>query len=99
MLDKTLDFAKEKTQKGTLVGDHYVAVGAGTLVGGIAAVAAVAKIADKVPAVEKAVEVVVSKGTGGAITLATSVLLAEDAYQSFQEGSTIKAGAETFGAA
>ena len=100
-LDKVVDFAKEKTQKGTLVGDHYVAVGAGTLVGGTAAVAGVSKLADAVPAVEKALEFTFQtngKLIGGAASLGAAALLAEDAVQSFKEGSTIKGGAQALGA-
>lgn len=99
MLDKGIDAVKEKTAKGTLVGDHYVAAGALTVVGGIAAVAGVAKLADNVPLVKSAVDVVVSKGTGGAINLAASVVLAEDAVQSLKEGKNIKGSAEALGAA
>lgn len=100
-LDKAVDFAKEKTQKGTLVGDHYIAVGAGTLVGGTAAVAGVAKIADAVPAVEQALEFVFEKNGKlllGAGALGTAYVLGEDAIQSFKEGSSVKAGFETLGA-
>ncbi len=100
-LDKALGFAKEKTQKGTLVGDHYIAVGAGTLVGGAAAISGVSKLADAVPAVEKALEFAFEtngKLLGGAASLGAAALLAEDAVQSFKEGSTIKGGAEALGA-
>ncbi|MGE3728784.1 MAG: hypothetical protein AB7I41_24765 [Candidatus Sericytochromatia bacterium] len=101
-LDKGVDWVKEKTQKGTLVGDHYIAAGAGTLVGGTAAIAGVAKIADNVPAVEKALDFVFNKNgklLAGSISLGASAVLAEDAIQSFKEGSTVKALAETGGAA
>lgn len=101
-LDKVVDFAKEKTAKGTLVGDHYVAVGAGTLVGGVAAVAGVAQLADKFPAIQNTLDFVFDKNgklLAGAASGAASYVLAEDAIQSFKEGSTMKAIAETAGAA
>jgi len=101
-LDKAVDSLKEHTQKGILVGDHYVAVGAGTIVGGIAAVAGVAKIADNVPAVKEAVEFVFDKNgklLAGTAAAGASFMLGEDAVQSFKEGSTMKGLAEGAGAA
>lgn len=101
-LDKAVDFVQEKTQKGTIVGDHYVAVGAGTLIGGVAAVAGVAQLADKVPAIEKGLDFVFNKQgklLAGAASGGAAYMLAEDAVQSFKEGSTVKAIAETGGAA
>ncbi|MFN4149950.1 MAG: hypothetical protein ACK4IX_03320, partial [Candidatus Sericytochromatia bacterium] len=78
-LEKGVDVIKENTKKGTLVGDHYVAVGAGTLVGGVAAVSGAVKLANAVPAVDKALSVLTSKGTLGAVALTGSAVLAEDA--------------------
>lgn len=101
-LDKVVDFAKENTKKGTLVGDHYILAGAGTLVGGIAAVAGVAKIADAVPAVQKAIEFTFDKNgklVAGTATATAAYVLGEDAIQSFKEGSTMKGIAEGAGAA
>lgn len=98
-LDKGVEFVHDKTKKGTIVGDHYIAAGALGVIGGVATVAGVAKIADKVPAVEKALELAFNKGTGGAVALASSVILAEDAVQSFKEGKSVLGGAEALGAA
>lgn len=101
-LDKAVEVVKDHTKKGTLVGDHYIAVGAGTLVGGTAAVAGVAKLADNIPAVEKALDFVFDQNgklLAGAASLGAAALLAEDAVESFKEGSTFKGSAETLGAA
>lgn len=98
-LEKGVDVIKENTKKGTLVGDHYVAVGAGTLVGGVAAVSGAVKLANAVPAVDKALSVLTSKGTMGAVALAGSAVLAEDAAKSFKDGKTVKGLAESGGAA
>jgi hypothetical protein len=101
-LDKGVEWVQENTKKGTLVGDHYIATGAGALVGGTAAVAGVAKLADKVPAIEKALDFALVKNgklLAGSVTLGAAYVLAEDAAQSFKEGSTTKALAETAGAA
>lgn len=100
-LDRTVDAIKDHTHKGTLVGDHYAVVTAGTLVGGIAAVAGVAKIADHVPAVQQAVDFVFDKNgklIAGTAAAGAAYMLGEDAVQSFKEGSTMKAIAETAGA-
>lgn len=100
-LDKIVDWTKDNTKKGTFVGDHYIVAGGGALVGGTALIAGTAKIADKVPAIEKAVEFVFEKNgklLGGAASLGTAYVLGEDAIQSFQEGSSIKGGAEATGA-
>ncbi|MGV3524553.1 MAG: hypothetical protein ACO1RX_10020 [Candidatus Sericytochromatia bacterium] len=101
-LDRVVDTVKENTKKGTLVGDHYIAVGAGALVGGTAAVAGVAKIADQVPAIANALEFAFVKNgrlLAGSVSLGAAAMLAEDAVQSFKEGSSVKAGAQTLGAA
>jgi hypothetical protein len=101
-LDKGVDWVKENTQKGTIVGDHYVAVGAGALVGIPAGLAGVAKVADAVPVVEKALDFAFNKNgklLAGSVSIGASAVLAEDAIQSFKEGSTLKAIAETGGAA
>lgn len=98
-LEKGVDVLKENTKKGTLVGDHYVAVGAGTLVGGVAAVSGAVKLANAVPAVDKALSVLTSKGTLGAVALTGSAVLAEDAAKSFKDGKTVKGLAESGGAA
>lgn len=101
-LDKGIDWVKEHTKKGTLVGDHYIATGAGALVGGTAAIAGVAKIADAVPAVEKALDFTFNKNgklLAGSVSLGAAYVLGEDAVQSIKEGSTAKALAETAGAA
>jgi hypothetical protein len=92
-LDKMGDFTKKNTADGTLLGDHYVVAGGTALAVGIPAVVLANKY---LPQVAK--DVIVSKGTGGAINLAASYILAEDAVQSFKDGKTIKAGAETLGA-
>jgi hypothetical protein len=100
-LDKGVAWAKENTQDGTFVGDHYMLAGAGALVGTTAAVAGVAKLADKVPAIEKAVEFVFEKNgklLGGSASLGAAYVLGEDAVASFKEGSTAKGAAETLGA-
>ncbi|HEY9840606.1 MAG TPA: hypothetical protein V6D23_09140 [Candidatus Obscuribacterales bacterium] len=101
-LDKVVDYAKDHTKKGTLVGDHYVAVGAGTIVGGIAAVAGIAKIADNVPVVKEALEFVFDKNgklVAGTAAAGAAYMLGEDAIQSFKEGSTVKGLAEGAGTA
>lgn len=101
-LDKSVDWVKDKTKKGTLVGDHYIAAGATTLVGGIAAVAGVAKLADNIPAIQKSVEFVFDtngKLLAGTASMGAAYVLGEDAIQSFKEGSTMKGIAETAGAA
>lgn len=100
-LDKGVDWVKEHTKKGTLVGDHYIAASAGALVGGTAAIAGVIKIADAVPAVEKALDFTFNKNgklLAGSVTLGAAYVLGEDAVQSFKEGSTAKALAQTAGA-
>lgn len=90
-LDKMVDWTKDKTKEGTLVGDHYVLVGAGTLVGAVAA--------GSIKPVREAVSAVFSsKLTGAAAGLGTAYILGEDAIESFKEGSFIKGGAETLGA-
>jgi hypothetical protein len=94
-LEKAGDVIKENTQKGTLVGDHYVAVGAGTLVGGVAAVSGVIKLGNAVPAIDMALHALTSKGTGSAISLGAAGVLAEDAVKSFKDGKTVKGLAES----
>lgn len=93
-LDKMQHGVKEATKDGTFVGDHLALVGAGSLVGTVATVSAVAKLADAVPAVEKALKFTfVDNGllVGGALAGATSAVLAEDAIASYQEGDKGKA--------
>lgn len=94
-LEKATDVVKENTQKGTLVGDHYVAVGAGTLVGGVAAVSGAIKLGKAVPAIDIALHAVASKGTGAVLSLGVAGVLAEDATKSFKEGKTVKGLAES----
>lgn len=97
-LDKGVDFVKEHTQKGTLVGDHYIAVTAGTLVGGTAAGTLIAKT----PILRNAVEKVFGDHGNlwlGGMGVGASAVLAEDAVASFKEGSTFKGSAEALGAA
>lgn len=97
-LDKGVEFVKEHTKKGTLVGDHYIAVTAGTLVGGTAAGTLIAKS----PVLRNAFDkVFVENGNLwlGGMGVGASAVLAEDAVASFQEGSTFKGSAEAVGAA
>lgn len=94
-LEKAGDVVKQNTQKGTIVGDHYVAVGAGTLVGGVAAISGAVKLADAVPAVDKALHALTSKGTGSVLALGAAGVLAEDAVKSFKDGKTVKGLAES----
>ena len=100
-LDRGVDWAKNNTQKGTFVGDHYILAGGSAIIGTTAAVAGVAKLAEKYAAVDRAVEFVF-KDNGklllGAAAAGTSYVLAEDAVASFKEGSSIKGGAEVLGA-
>ncbi|MGV3525981.1 MAG: hypothetical protein ACO1RX_17290 [Candidatus Sericytochromatia bacterium] len=100
-LDKGVNAVKAATQDGTFIGDNLLVVGAGSLIGATATLSGVAKVADKVPAVEKALEftfVQNGKLVGGAASLATSAILAEDALASYQEGDHGKAAAEGAGA-
>lgn len=97
-LDKAVDVVKENTKKGTLVGDHYIATTAGTLVGATAAGALIAKT----PVLRDAFDIAFVKPAkvwGGAIGVTTAAVLAEDAVQSFKEGSTFKATSLSVGAA
>lgn len=98
-LEKGLDLAKEKTKKGTIVGDHYIAAGSLATVGGVAVVAGAVKLGDKLPAVDQALRALTSKGTGGAIGLAASVVLAEDATKQLKKGNTLRGGLEATGSA
>ncbi|PIQ29120.1 hypothetical protein COW36_17990 [bacterium (Candidatus Blackallbacteria) CG17_big_fil_post_rev_8_21_14_2_50_48_46] len=100
-LDKIVDTVHENTKEGTFIGDNMALVGAGTLVGGAATISGAVKLADKFPAVEKALEFTFVKNgllVGGAASLGTAALLGEDAVASFQEGSHGKAAAEAAGA-
>lgn len=100
-LDKAVDAIHERTKEGTFIGDNALIVGAGTLIGGTAAISGAVKLADKFPAVEKALEftfVQNGKLVAGAASLGAAALLTEDAVASFQEGETGKAAAEATGA-
>lgn len=100
-LDKVVDNVHEHTKEGTFVGDNMLAVGAGALVGGAATISGAVKLADKFPAVEKALEftfVTNGKLVGGAASLGAAALLGEDAVASFKEGDKAKAAAEAGGA-
>lgn len=100
-LDKGVEWAKENTKDGTFVGDHYMLAGTGAVIGTTAAVAGVAKLANEIPAIEKAVEFVFEKNgklLGGAASLGAAYVLGEDAVASFQEGSKAKGAAEALGA-
>jgi hypothetical protein len=96
MLDNTVDFVKEHTEKGSVVGDHYVFIGASTLGMGIPAVVLANKLAPE--ALKTVAKTVFSQGTGGAIGIASSVLLTQDGYQSIKEGKTKTGIAELGGA-
>lgn len=101
-LDKAVEAVHNKTKEGTFIGDNMLIVGAGTLVGGAATISGAVKLADKFPAIEKALEftfVQNGKLVGGAASLGAAAMLGEDAVASFQEGSTGKAAAEAAGAA
>jgi len=92
-LDRMVNTVKENTSDGTFIGDNMFLVGAGTLVGGAASISAVNKLANAVPAVEKALEftfVQNGKLVAGAAALGTAALLGEDAVASYKEGETAK---------
>lgn len=96
-LDKAVNAVHEQTKAGTFIGDNALIVGAGTLIGGAATVSGAVKLADKFPAVQKALEFTFvdnGKLLGGAIGLGASAMLAEDAVASYKEGSHGKAAAE-----
>ncbi|HEY9843053.1 MAG TPA: hypothetical protein V6D23_21475 [Candidatus Obscuribacterales bacterium] len=100
-LDNIVESVHNKTKEGTFIGDNALIVGAGTLVGGAAAVSGAVKLADKFPAVEKALDFVFvqnGKLVGGGAGLGTAAILSEDAVASFQEGDKGKAAAEAGGA-
>ncbi len=100
-LDKAVNKVHENTKAGTFIGDNALLVGAGTLVGGAAGVSGAVKLADKFPAVNKALEFAFvdnGKLLGGAVSLGASAMLAEDAVASFKEGDHGKAAAEGAGA-
>lgn len=99
LLEKGLDVAKEKTAKGTLVGDHYVLAGGAAAVGTLAAGAAVVKIAGKVPAVDLALKALTSSGAGAVVNGGASYVLAEDAVKSFKNGKTVKGSVEAVASA
>jgi len=101
-LDKAQDFVKDHTKDGTFVGDNPVITTASVIVGSVATVATVAKAAEHFPFVEKALDKVLidnGKLVGATIVGGTAAVLAEDAVQSFKEGSHAKGGLETAGAA
>lgn len=100
-IDKTIDTIKANTADGTFIGDNMFLTGAGTLVGGVAGVAGVAKLADKFPAVEKALEFTFvdnGKLVAGAAALGASALLAEDAKIAYENGNTARAAGMGAGA-
>lgn len=100
-LDKGVEWAKENTKDGTFVGDHYMLAGGAAIVGTTATIAGVAKLADKVPLIEKAVDFTFRQNgevLGAAASLGAAYVLAEDGVQSLKEGSKIKGGAELLGA-
>lgn len=100
-LDKITDNVHEHTKEGTFIGDNALIVGAGTVIGGAATISGAVKLADKFPAVEKALEftfVQNGKLVGGAASLGTAAILGEDAVASFNEGDHAKAAAEAGGA-
>lgn len=100
-LDKAVNAVKENTADGTFIGDNMLLTGAGGVVGATAAVAGVAKLADKYPAIEKAIEFTFVENAGvvfGSAALGTSAILGEDAVASYKEGDKGKAAALAAGA-
>ncbi len=96
VIEKTGEFFHDKTKKGTLVGDHYVAAGALGTVGVVATVAGVAKVADKVPAVAAGLKAIGNNMDiiGGGVLIASSVALGQDAKKSLENGKSLRGGVE-----
>lgn len=97
-LEKGVELVKEKTSKGTFVGDNIALTTGVGVVSTVAAGAGVAKLAHNSPLVKQAVSVVFSEGTAGALAVGAAAVLAEDAVKSFKDGKTVKGGVEAAGA-